>query len=189
MRVRLFAYLGTARIRLQVDVGFGDALVPGPVKVCLPTVLDFPSPEVQGYTRESAIAEKYQAIVYLGVVNSRMKDFYDIWSLATRFAFDGLILAQAVQATFRQRQTALQASPAAFTTAFTDDPNRQAQWAAFIRRHSFDQTPPSLRETVQVIAALLHPVTIALIKEQVFDQHWLPGGPWQKGRMTSEEQE
>mgnify|MGYP006297255223 CR=1 FL=1 len=107
VRVRLFAYLGTARIRLQVDVGFGDALVPGPVKVCLPTVLDFPSPEVQGYTRESAIAEKYQAIVYLGVVNSRMKDFYDIWSLATRFAFDGLILAQAVQATFRQRQTAL----------------------------------------------------------------------------------
>lgn len=188
VRVRLFARLGTARIRLQIDTGFGDVLVPGPVKVRLPTMLDFPPPEVQGYTRESTIAEKFQAIVYLGAVNSRMKDFYDIWSLATRFAFDGPVLARAVRETFRQRQTTLQASPVAFTTTFTEDPDKQAQWAAFIRRHPFEQEPPTLRGAIRVIKTLLQPVVEALMKEQPFEGHWPIGGPWREGRSESEEQ-
>ena len=78
VRIRFIAYLGTARIHMQIDVGFGDPLVPGPSPVQLPTILDFPPPELQGYSRESAIAEKLQVMFYLGEVNSRMKDFYDI---------------------------------------------------------------------------------------------------------------
>jgi len=186
VRARLFARLGTARIRLQIDTGFGDVLVPGPVKVRLPTMLDFPPPEVQGYTRESAIAEKYQAIVYLGAINSRMKDFYDIWSLATRFAFDGPVLAQAVRETFHQRQTTLRASPVAFTATFTEDQDKQAQWAAFIRRHPFEQAPPTLSGAIQVIKLLLQPVTGALMEERPFERHWPPGGPWQEDRPESE---
>lgn len=156
--MRFFARLGTARFRLQVDTGFGDILVPGPVSVRLPTLLDFSPLEVQGYTRESAIAEKYQAMVYLGAVNSRMKDFYDVWSLATRFAFEGAVLAQAIQETFRQRRTALQITPTAFTPTFADDPDKQAQWGAFIRRHPFEPEPPGLDGAMWVIAALLEPI-------------------------------
>ena len=107
LRLRFAAYLGKARIPMRVDVGFGDPLVPGATPVQLPTILDFPPPTVQGYSRESAIAEKYQIMVYLGQINSRMKDFYDIWSLATHFAFEGLTLAQAISETFKSRGTAL----------------------------------------------------------------------------------
>ncbi len=95
VRVVVPALLGSARILVRVDVGFGDALVPGPVPVQLPTILDFPAPQLQGYSRESAIAEKFQAMVYLGEINSRMKDFFDIWTLASSMEFDGLALAEA----------------------------------------------------------------------------------------------
>ncbi len=189
VRVRFFARLGTARIRLQVDTGFGDVLVPGPVKVRLPTILDFPPPEVQGYTRESTIAEKFQAIVFLGMINSRMKDFYDVWSLATRFAFDGPVLARAVCETFHQRQTALQAMPVALTFAFTDDPDKQAQWGAFVRRHPFEKEPPTLDTAIQLITMLLQPVILALMEGRPFERHWLPGGPWREGQRESEKQE
>jgi len=144
---------------------------------------------VQGYTRESAISEKFQAMVYLGEINSRMKDFFDIWSLATHFAFDGPVLALAVRETFRQRQTALQVTPVALTAAFADDGAKQAQWGAFIRRHSFDQEPPTLGAAIQSIAALLPPVVLALVEGRPFDQHWPPGGPWREGRLVFEEQE
>ncbi|MCC7355382.1 MAG: nucleotidyl transferase AbiEii/AbiGii toxin family protein [Anaerolineae bacterium] len=158
VRVHLVANLGSARVRFQVDVGFGDPLVPGPTPVRLPTILDYPPPEVQGYSRESAIAEKFQSMVYLGEVNSRMKDFYDIWSLATRFAFEGPVLAQALNETFNHRQTALPAAPVALTAAFAEDKTKQTQWQAFLRRHRFDREPPTLAEAVQVIAAFLLPV-------------------------------
>ena len=80
VRVVVPAILGSARIQVRIDVGFGDALVPGSVRVRLPTILDFPAPELQGYSRESVVAEKFQAMVYLGEINSRMKDFFDLWT-------------------------------------------------------------------------------------------------------------
>lgn len=180
VRVHLPVTLGTARIRLQIDVGFGDVLVPGPALVRLPTILDFPAPEVQGYSRESTIAEKFQAMVYLGEVNSRMKDFYDIWFLATHSAFDGPILAQAIRETFRHRQTTLPSAPVAFSEVFANDRDRQAQWRAFARRHPFDHVPLTLDEAIHGIEALLKPVILALVEDQSFNWHWLPGGPWQE---------
>jgi len=178
VRVRSVAHLTTARIPIQIDVGFGDPVVPGPSLVRLPTILDFPPPELLGYSRESAIAEKFQAMVYLGAINSRMKDFYDIWLLATRFAFDGPLLAQAIRETFYRRQTTLPVAPFAFSDAFAQDREKQIQWIAFIRRHHLEDTPTTLHETIQVIAAFLQPAIYALSEGQPFNWHWLPGGPW-----------
>jgi hypothetical protein len=183
--------LGSARVPFQIDVGFGDPLVPDAALVRLSTILDYPPPELQGYSRESAIAEKYQAMVYLGEINSRMKDFYDIWLLAMCENYDGPILARAIRATFGHRQTAFQPAPVALTAAFAERGDKQAQWRAFIRRHQPNPDrrpaglePPVLAETVAVIAWFLSPVTSALIDGQPFEQHWLAGGPWRPGRLA-----
>jgi len=178
VRVKLVAYLEAARVLVQIDVGFGDPLVPGPSPIRLPTILEFPPPELQGYSRESAIAEKLQAMVYLGVVNSRMKDFYDIWALATRFEFDGAILAQAIRETFRARQTTLSQTPAAFSDTFANDREKQAQWTAFVRRIQVKNMPVSFSDAVQDIKAFLQPVIQALIEASPFGLRWPPGGPW-----------
>jgi hypothetical protein len=178
VRVRFTAYLGAARIPMQVDVGFGDPVVPGPSPVQLPAILDFPPPELQGYSRESAIAEKLQVMVYLGEINSRMKDFCDIWLLAANFDFDGVVLAQAIRETFHWRQTAFLANPVAFSDSFSQDSARQAQWAAFLRRLRLEDAPTTLHETVHTIAAFLQPVIRALSEGRRFDQCWSAGGLW-----------
>jgi len=137
-------------------------------------------------------------MLYLGEINSRMKDFHDIWLLAAHGTFDGPILAQAIRATFEHRQTALQATPVALTPAFAERSDKQAQWRAFIRRHQSGgdrhqgagdrhpagEAPPILAEAVLSIAAFLCPVTAAMIASQPFEQHWLAGGPWRPGRLA-----
>ena len=178
VRLRFAAFLGKARIPMRIDVGFGDPLVPGSSLVQLPTILDFPSPEVQGYSRESAIAEKYQIMVYLGQINSRMKDFYDIWSLATHFSFEGPTLAQAIAETFKSRGTSLSLHPIAFSEAFAQDGEKQVQWEAFRRRLGREETPADLREVVQILATFLYPVTEALVEGRTFEQRWEPGHRW-----------
>jgi len=178
VRLRFAAYLGQARVPMRIDVGFGDPLVPGSSLVQLPTILDFPPPEVQGYSRESAIAEKYQIMVYLGQINSRMKDFYDVWSLAIHFPFEGPTLAEAISETFQSRGTSLSLHPTVFSNAFAVDSEKQVQWEAFRRRLRMEDTPATLQEVVQVIAAFLGPVTEALVTGQPFQQQWELGGRW-----------
>jgi hypothetical protein len=178
VRVRFTAHLGTARVPVQIDVGFGDPLIPGPSPVQMPTILDLPAPELLGYSRESTIAEKVQAMIYLGEMNSRMKDFYDVWSLATRFDFDGPTLAQAIRETCRWRQTPLSSNLVAFGDRFTRDEERQAQWRAFIRRLLLEDAPNTLHEAVKTIAAFIQPTIQALVEIRHFDQRWPPGGPW-----------
>lgn len=131
VRVLGWASLAGARARLQIDVGFGDAVLPAPERSRYPVLLDLPQPEVLCYSRESAIAEKFQAIVALGDLNSRMKDFYDIWLLTRQFDFDMEILAAAISATFQRRETAFPDRPF-FTTRFSRD--KQGQWRAFSAR-------------------------------------------------------
>jgi hypothetical protein len=135
-------------------------------------------PEVQGYSRESAIAEKYQIMVYLGQINSRLKDFYAVWSLATHFRFDGGTLAQAISETFESRGTSLSLQPVAFSDAFAADSDKQVQWAAFCRRLHMEDTPATLQEVVQVITAFLLPVTEALVTGQLLQHRWEPDGRW-----------
>jgi hypothetical protein len=124
IRLRIDARLGNARIPLQIDIGFGDAITPGPLPVTYPTILDFPAPQMQGYPRETVVAEKFQAMVALGIANSRMKDFYDVWTLAREFEFKGPSLCAAIRATFERRQTPLPATtPLALTLEFGNDRN------------------------------------------------------------------
>jgi hypothetical protein len=106
-RIKLTAYLGKARIPMQVDVGFGDVVTPKAKKVAYPTLLDFPAPKITACPRETVIAEKFQAMVMLGIANSRMKDFYDVYVLARDFSFDGAVLRRAVVATFDRRKTGI----------------------------------------------------------------------------------
>jgi hypothetical protein len=137
VRVGCRAQLGQARSDLQTDVGFGDAVVPRPTRVRYPTMLEFPAPALRAYRRETVVAEKFQAMVMLGIGNSRMKDFFDLWFLARNFDFDGPTLCQAVQATFHRRKTDLPAkAPLALTPEFGTDAGKTKQWLAFLRRAS-----------------------------------------------------
>lgn len=186
VRVVLPALLGSARILVRVDVGFGDALVPGPTPVQLPTILDLPAPQLQGYSRESAIAEKFQAMVYLGEINSRMKDFFDIWTLASSKAFDGPILAEAIHATFARRHTPLPVAPVALSSAFGANADKQRQWTAFIGRYPAAGAPGKLSTVVATLAVFLLPPAQARRKNTPFESHWPAGGPWQEGRLPPE---
>lgn len=131
IRLLGWAHLAGARARLQVDVGFGDAVRPAPVRSAYPVLLDLPAPELLCYSRESAIAEKFQAMVSLGELNSRMKDFFDVWLLCQQFEFDVDALGEAIRATFEQRDTALPERPL-FSDRFRQD--KQRAWAAFVDR-------------------------------------------------------
>jgi hypothetical protein len=137
VRVNLLGNLTDTRTRisLQIDIGFGDAISPAPVMLHFPTILDFPAPQISTYPPETVVAEKFQAMVILGIANSRMKDFYDLWFLATHFEFDGQLLSTAIQMTFDRRRTLIPSfPPLALTTEFSQDQSKVAQWNAFLTK-------------------------------------------------------
>jgi Nucleotidyl transferase AbiEii toxin, Type IV TA system len=166
---------------MQLDVGFGDVVTPAEELILYPTLLDFPAAELSAYPRETVVAEKFQAMVYLRTANSRMKDFYDLWLLASQFPFDGRRLAKAISATFAKRETTIDVSPVAFTPDFTEQPTTQAQWNAFHARLLDKQVPETLSDVVTVLARFLHPVSSACAINTSFDMRWSPGGPWVSG--------
>jgi hypothetical protein len=178
VRVKFRAYLNHARISMQIDIGFGDEVTPGPMAVDYPTILDFPRPSLLGYSRESLVAEKFEAMVKLGMLNSRMKDFYDIYLLCTRFAFDGRILSDAVNKTFKTRGTEIVDSPVPFSDEFTDDPAKIAQWRAFIKRNRIIDAPEELKAVIETVRKFLMPAVGALSKNTAFDKKWNPSGKW-----------
>jgi predicted nucleotidyltransferase component of viral defense system len=139
IRVKLIGYLGRARIPIQVDVGFGDAIVPEPQTVNYPKMLDFPSAKISAYQPATVIAEKLNALVVLGYRNSRMKDFYDLYMLLKNIDFSDEELSAAINATFERRKIALPKDiPVAFTSGFIEDGTKDIQWKAFIKRNSLD---------------------------------------------------
>lgn len=158
VRVRLMGKLGTAEIPVQIDVGVGDAVTPAPETATFPALLDFPAPRVRMYPVYTVVAEKFEAMVKLGIANTRMKDFHDVWFLAHRFEFDGPTLRKAIEATFARRQTNLTQSPEAFTDAFANDPTKQAQWAGFLRRNGLTGITDQFSEVVAVIRKFIEPV-------------------------------
>jgi len=178
VRVRIQGFLGGARINLQVDVGFGDEIVPEPYRILYPSLLDFPAPALKGYTMESTIAEKFQAMVKLGVLNSRMKDFYDIWMLSRSFDFSGKILARAIFQTFSNRNTPINAEPAIFAPSFVQDRSKSQQWQGFIRKAKLVNTPETFEEVVEGLRVFLGPVTATLARGQPFRSIWHAPGPW-----------
>jgi predicted nucleotidyltransferase component of viral defense system len=179
-RVQLRASLGSARIDMQVDVGYGDAVLPSPARINFPTLLDLPAPAILAYPREAVVAEKYHALVTLGMANSRMKDFYDLWALARQFAFEGAALTGALRATFERRRTILPAvSPLALTPVFYDDPTRQALWRAFVNRNRLLIPEQGLSPVASLLRDFLLPPAAAASQSQAFDARWPAGGPWQ----------
>jgi predicted nucleotidyltransferase component of viral defense system len=179
VRVRLEALLGNARIPIQIDLGFGDAITPAPVDMTYPTLLSLPAPRVKCYPRETVIAEKFHAMVHLGMANSRMKDFFDLWTLAKDFEFDGPTLCAALRATFDRRETPIPTStPVALTSEFADDTSKRSQWAAFLRRLKIDVPALVLSTTVGLLSEFLVPLSLAAAAGEPFDKVWLPPGPW-----------
>jgi len=158
IRVLARGLLGTIKLNLQIDVGFGDAVIPAPVEIELPQLLDLGQPVLFGYTPESAIAEKFQAMVVLDMVNTRMKDFYDIWLLSKTLDFDNEVLAAAIRETFRRRNTELPIdTPTALTPAFTADETKKRQWQAFLRKNRLDESI-GLDNVAEVISKFLLPL-------------------------------
>ena len=179
VRVTLEARLGNARIPLQVDVGFGDVVTPKAGKIIFPTLLEFPAPKVAVYPKETAIAEKFEIMVKLGLVNSRMKDYYDIWTLCREFDFDGEVLSKAVRATFQRRQTAIPADiPTGLSPEFCADPSKQRQWEAFIKRGRLKVAGHDLVNVVGVLREFLGPVANAAANDTTLKAHWIKGGGW-----------
>jgi hypothetical protein len=181
VRVRFVGLLGKARVTMQIDVGFGDVVTPGAVDITYPALLDFPAPALLGYPRETVIAEKFQAMVYLRSLNSRMKDFYDVWLLAGQFAFDGALLAKAIAATFANRETAIDVAPIAFTPEFTEQTSTLAQWTAFRKKLPNTECPETLADVVPFLSEFLLPIARACAAPETFEQRWPPGGPWTSG--------
>lgn len=178
MRVRVQSNLGNARISLQIDIGFGDEIVPGPSRVAYPALLDFPSSELNGYTMESTIAEKFQAMVKLGVLNSRMKDFYDLWLLSLTFDFRGEMLAEAVAKTFENRNTPITIAPTVFNPSFVKDGDKEIQWRGFIRKARLADAPEAFEDVVAAVKMFLEPLLAALVDGRTFRSIWNAPGPW-----------
>lgn len=153
-RVRIAALLGKMKIHLQIDVGYGDIVTPPPKTSQWPGILDFPPVTLVTYPVETVIAEKLEAIVSLGLANSRMKDFYDLYWLLSHRSLDADLLRNAIQTTFKQRRTALPKTQAiAFTAAFFEDPQKITQWQAFLRKNALHA--PSLEEVTQKIQSFV----------------------------------
>jgi len=180
VRIRFRGTLDTARVAMQIDIGFGDVVVPKPAVAEYPTILLLPAPRLKGYSRESAVAEKFEAMVKLGVLNSRVKDFFDIWLLSRQFDFDGATLAAAIEQTFTKRGTAIPAEPVALTAEFTDQPSKRTQWQGFLRRNRLVEVPDSFPEVVAAIALFLGPVAKVLATGERFDGVWTAPGPWRR---------
>jgi len=173
VRIMLTYHIGRARGSVQVDIGFGDAVSPAPCEVEFPTLLALPAPRLKAYPPETVIAEKFEAMVTLGMANSRMKDFYDLYMLARTFTFDGRLLRQAIQATFDRRQTPLPSGiPLALTTEFASDPTKHLQWNAFIRKSQLTDHAPALAEAIEMLTKFVWPAAMAAQGQQEFAYSW-----------------
>lgn len=175
VRVTMEARLENARIPIQVDIGFGDAVTPGPEEVQFPILLDLPAPRLRSYPVYTVIAEKLEAVVLVGEANSRMKDFYDVRFMSLRFDFDGQTLVQAIRATFDNRRAKLpDVVPFVLTEEFAID--NASQWNAFIRRNSLQ--PESFASVVNAIREFAAPPQLAQNGRE-FPYYWSPDSAWQ----------
>lgn len=178
VRVKVHAYVSGARVRVQVDIGFGDVITPEARMETFPTLLSLPAPCIRAYPRETVVAEKLEAMVTLGSANSRMKDFYDLQYLPRAFSFDGALLTKAFRATFTRRGTAFPSGlPTALTREFTEEPTKQTQWRAFIRKTGC-QTSLQLAEAAGTIANFVAAPLNAAARGLTFEKRWETGGPW-----------
>jgi len=178
-RVHLLATLGRARIPLQIDIGFGDAVTPTAEQVEYPALLELPGLQLWVYPKESVVAEKLHAMVALGILNSRMKDFYDVWTMAQMFPFDGHALCRAIRSTFERRRTEIPASaPAGLTAEFAGQADKIVQWKAFLARNRLDVGSAEFARVIGDLGDFLLPPLSAIAAGRNFGKVWPPHGPW-----------
>jgi len=180
VRVKLRGGLGNAKVTAQIDIGFGDVVIPSPENMDYPAMLDFPAPRLLGYSRESTIAEKLATMIRLGILNSRMKDIFDIWLLSQRFPFDGGILSEAINGCLLRRGVEVLTQPVALSSDFTDDPTKAAQWRAFKRKSRLEGVNDNLGEVMSAITDFLTPILSAISEGKDFKGSWKPRGPWRQ---------
>jgi len=179
LRIHLQAMLGVSRIPLQIDIGFGNAIEPPPENVEFPTLLNDPPPRIRAYPREAVVAEKLHAMVVLGERNSRFKDFYDVFVLASQFSFEGGRLVAAIAATFKRRSTPIgSAIPIALTPVFFEDSVRSEQWRAYTSRNALPGPPADFAAVGELIRRFLAPLWSALAIGRAHAQTWTAKGPW-----------
>lgn len=180
VRVSFAARLENAVIPIQIDIGYGDAVTPAPEDITYPTVLNFAAPKLRAYPIYTVVAEKFQAMVWLGIANSRMKDFYDLWVIMRMFPLDGHVLGSAIEATFARRNTPLpSAAPLALTQAFANDAAKQSQWNAFLRKNALQVDDLSFPAIITALHDFLMPPALAAANGSAFNAKWLVGGAWQ----------
>lgn len=183
--IRLTAHLGNARIPVQIDVAFGDAITPEAKEIEYPTLLNMPPPRILSYPRESVVSEKLQAMVALGMPNSRMKDFFDIWIISRKFPFEGSTLTRAIRATFERRRTQIpKAIPAALSNEFFTNQEKVAQWKAFLKRTRLADQEVEFSLVINELRSFLIPPLQAAASGESFSQLWKKGGPWSKVKLT-----
>jgi len=178
IRIGISATLGTARLQLQVDVGFGDSITPEPRVLAFGPLLDMPAPVLRTYPPETVVAEKLDAMMVLGLANSRMKDYYDLWSLSETMAFTGGLLVDAVAATTKRRKTIVPPdTPVGLSEVFGSDATKRTQWAAFLRKMG-SRDALELPTVVARLRAFLMPIVDSVRSGAEVPGRWPPGGPW-----------
>lgn len=172
--------ISNAQRSIQIDIGFGDIVTPAPSETGYPTLLEFPGPRLLAYPKETVIAEKFQALVKLGIANTRMKDFYDLEILSRTFAFEGKTLAKAIQNTFQKRGTDLPmgGQPVAFTSEFYNDVNKKRQWTAFCANNKSYVEKTEFKAVIEDIRNFLALPVRTVQEGHSFTKMWEPGGPW-----------
>lgn len=174
VRVKISAFLDRTKKVLQMDIGFGDIVVPGAVRMEYPSLLEMEQPVIQAYSIESVIAEKFEAMIFLAEFNSRMKDFYDICSLANLYDFEGAMLQSAITSTFMQRKTKLLVEPAIFTEEYKVSEEKNRQWDAFKRRIA-STNEWSFEDVIGILVTFLQPIYDAVVQKQTFEKSWDAG--------------
>ena len=184
VRVMLLGVIDGARCQIQIDIGFGDAVTPGPDDVEYPVMLaEFAAPKLRVYPRYTVVAEKFEALSKLGIANSRMKDYFDLWVLARHTDFVGDILRQAVQATFERRKTVLTGQPPfGLTDAFAQDAQKQMQWQAFLKKNRLEAL--ALTDVIAALATFMLPVIETASANTALTAHWQAGGPWSSADVS-----
>ena len=178
-RAKFDGFIAKTKLRYQIDVGAGDVVVPDPVMVIFPTLLEFPSPRLRAYTPYTTIAEKFEAMVKLELANTRMKDYFDLAALADRLTLDGPTLANALRGTFAGRAIKLPAStPLGLGPEFVQAEYKEAQWKAFVRKNRLEDRALPFADTVMKIRDFLMPAVSAVARDELFKFTWTAGGPW-----------
>ncbi len=157
-RAKFTGRLGTIVIPMQLDIGFGDSVIPDPIQIETPSMLGYPSGVLRGYAVETSIAEKIHAIFQLEMLNSRMKDFYDIWFLSRNVELDLNVLSKAIAGTFSNRGTVIPKESIVFTEEFSKNSNKQKQWAAFCRKRGIDNAPAEFAEIADEVMSFIKPL-------------------------------